>query len=205
MAFIPLPAGIRVSMEYTLDGQLVVNVYHVKASAPIGTIYLEAVLEAFKQWWTEDMVANFTSSIGLERIVVKDVSVEDGIAVEEQYPSPYYGTIGSAAAVPNNVAIVVGLKTAQTGRSFRGRNYYAGLLESDFAISILSPTRVAALFASVLLLPGRLNDLAEAELAVASYYNNGAPRVTGVLSPVTTMTLNSIADSQRRRLPGRGT
>ena len=204
MAFIPLPLGLRVAMEYTLDGQLVVNVYHVKASSPISTIYMEAILEAFQQWWEEDMALNFTSSIGLERIVVKDVSVEDGSQVEEEFATPLFGTVGSVAAVPNNVAICIGLKTAQTGRSFRGRNYYAGLLETDFALSLLSGGRVATLFDSALALPGRLNDLAEAELAIASYVHNGAPRTTGVLTPVTSMTINSIADSQRRRLPGRG-
>lgn len=204
MAFVTLPTGIRVSMEFQLDGQLVVNVYHVRASGPITTIYLSAIVGAFASWWTDNMKANFTQSIALTRITARDMSVEGGAISEGLYPLPEAGTVGSPAAVPNNVAIVASWHTARTGRSYRGRSYYAGLLESDFTLSELSSTRLVALLLDVQQLPTILFDVAEADLCVASYVNGGVPRPTGVLTTITGVTMNAVADSQRRRLPGRG-
>lgn len=203
MAFIALPNGIRVAMEYRLDGQLIVNVYHVKAIEPVVSANLTTLATVFFDWWDLTMKSNFTDAISLHRVVAKDVTVEDG-AIAEIVDGPGVPGLLTSDAVPNNVAAVISLHTAKTGRSFRGRNYYAGLSEGSFTGSAINTGFLGDLLNDAAQLKADINDSGGLALGVASYYHNGAPRTEGVITEVTVMQADAVADSQRRRLPGRG-
>lgn len=202
MAFIPLPQGFRIAVEYTLNGQTVVNVYHVTSALPVITANLTTLADIFINWWTNNQRQNFTSSIALARVVVTDARVANGLQVVRTPVAPIPGTL-VGATTPNNVAIVLTQRTGFSGRSFRGRTYFAGLSASDLADNILSPTAVTNLLADAASLQSQLSS-SSFTWVVASFISNGAPRINGVATPINSFGMDSRVDTQRRRLPGTG-
>lgn len=205
MAFIPLPNGIRVGVEYTLSGETVVNVYHVTRTAPVVTANLTALAEIFLEWWDEDDTVgakdSFSNDLALFRVVATDVSELGGEQVINVPVTPIPGA-SSTDSAPNNVAWCVGLRTGLVGRSYMGRNYYCGFSDVAWAGNILDAGIAAA----------HLDHLSNLQVSlaaegftwvVASYQNLGLPRTTAVGSEITSFQADTIADSQRRRLPGR--
>jgi len=202
MAFIPVPNGVRVALEQSLDGQLVVNVYYVDKPAPIITADLTTIATIFRDWWIGDLSVPLANDLALNAVVATDVSIEGGSQVTLTASLPAIG--GSAvAAVPNNVALCVTRYTLFTGRSRRGRSYYAGLTEGI----VTNNTVVAPQLATILAAQGQLSlDLQAAGFrwVVASFVSGGVPRVTADVRGVASFAANNRVDTQRRRLPGEG-
>lgn len=199
MAFIALPGGIRVALEFTLADKVVVNIYHVTTTDPIISVKLAAVAQLFANWWDFDESPQFSSNIGLVKVVAHDISVTNGEKHEEIISPPIQGGIASIAA-SNNVALVGSLLTVKTGRSFQGRTYLAGLNLTAMSNNTVDTSRLVALTANFVDL---MADLAAANsaLVVASFESGGIPRALGVATPVTGVAFKSRVDTQRRRLP----
>lgn len=202
MAFIPIPQSVRVAMEFTKNGQLVVNVYHVRFPTAIINVNLTAVAQLFVDWWTNDLRSTQNQSLRLERVTVTDWSQPNGSQAVVNAPANSVGTLTGAQA-PNNVAIVVSHRTLRTGRSFRGRTYLAGLGASDVADDNISTARAAAIVSAYANLVFRLTTLGGV-LVVASFRTNGQPRTVGVVTDISTFVVNTRVDTQRRRLPTEG-
>jgi hypothetical protein len=94
-------------------------------------------------------------------------------------------------------------RTGFSGRSFRGRTFYAGIANTEVSDNLISTTLAANLLADATTL---LNDLIAGghNLVVFSQYADGAPRVTGVGTPINQAIIDNRIDTQRRRLPGTG-
>lgn len=202
MAFIPLPNGLKVELKFTLAGQLMVNVFHVTSTQAIISANLSAIAAAFYTAWDANMRPLQGVATGLQEIVVTDVSQDDGIQVVYTTGLPAAGT-ATGDLLPFNVAMVSSNKSLNTGRSRRGRTYWGGFTEPNFAGS----TPVTAVLTGILAFN---NDLVSelggigATWGVASYVSAGVPRVTALFTPFTAFTVDGVTDSQRRRLPGRG-
>lgn len=202
MPFIPAPLGVRVAMEFTKDGQTVVNVYHVSCTQPLITANLTAIGNAFLAWWVNELRTVQSSALVLARIVVTDVSQQEG---QQAIVVPTVSAAGAVAGTdaPNNVALVVTHRTAQIGRTRRGRTYLPGVPAASVAGSTYNTSAVAAILAAYGALAARLTPTSSF-LVVASYQFNGQPREAAVLTAVTAFTANDVIDTQRRRVPGRG-
>lgn len=202
MAFVSLPNGVKVAMEYTLNGELIVNIYYVTTINPIITANLTQIAEVFRDWFADDLDSNFTSQLLLQRVVATDWTMPSGLQTTLTVSPPLPG-LNAPPTAPNNVALVVGHLTGFSGRSFRGRTYHAGLQGSDVTDNFISAPRALDVLAAY--------DQLELDLAaigatrvVASFVANGAPRAVGVATPITTTRLDSRVDTQRRRLPDTG-
>lgn len=198
MAFIPLPLGVRVAMEFTKDGSAVVNVFHVTSTVPLLTANLTAIANVFGSWWIGNYAAESTNHLVLNQVVATDVSIvggQQGIGVTGL---PQAG-LRATAAVPNNVAIVTSYRTPRVGRSFRGRSYWALLASTDVVDDVITLPQTATINADLLILAAALAAF-PATLVVASYQIDGAPRVTAEATPVTTIITDQRVDTQRRRL-----
>lgn len=202
MAFIALPDGIKVSMEFALNGELVVNVYHVAYANPIVAANLSFLTDLFRDWWNLEMRQNFNIGVALNRVTALDVSVEDGLVDVLDVSPPIAGTVAGSVS-PNNVATVISKLTGFSGRSFRGRTYFAGIAAAEVVDNFISSTLAAAMLVDMQSLSTQLqtNDY---DLIVASYFANGAPRTEAVGTPVTAFAMDLRIDTQRRRLPGEG-
>lgn len=189
-------------MEFVKDGQLVVNVYHVSTSNPITTVNLTALAQVFIDWWNTDGKTQSSAAMALDNVVVTDVSQQNGLQVQVDVSPAVPGTL-VGADTPSNVAAVVSWRTGQSGRSYRGRTYWGGLIASEVSTNFISAPRIAGMlvaFASLrtaILATGNV-------LVVASYRANGAPRVVGTPTPINSITMDTRVDTQRRRLPFEG-
>lgn len=199
MAFITLPLGIKVAVEFDIQDAVVVNIYHVTTTDPIVSIKLLEIAQLFVDWWGSDQKALFSHDIALASVTALDISTPNGEKQAVVVSPPEQGFIETAAP-PNNVAFVISYATAQTGRSFQGRTYFSGIPEESITNNDLAILKVANLVSATI---GLTADLiaANAKLVVASFQAGGVPRVTGVATPVTVVSMNTRVDTQRRRLP----
>lgn len=199
MAYVRLPAGMRVSLEYEVFGKVVVNVYHVTTTDPIVTIKLFDIADVFEAWWDTVQRVGLSPDIALTSITVLNLDVENGEKVTQPVSPPLAGqAVGDA--VSNNVALVTSFGTAQTGRSFQGRSYAAGLREIDVTENNVTPAFTAGMVANYADL---LTDLENenTRLVIASFQSAGIPRAVGVATFVDSISVNTRVDTQRRRLP----
>lgn len=201
MAFIPLPNTIKVVFEYTVGGQLVVNVYFVSKPSPWSTGDMGNALAIFDGWHNTTARTHQSASLVLNRIVATDQSTQNAPGLELAVAARP-GTI-PGEVMPNNVTLVTTFNTAFRGRSFRGRSYWNGMAEAQVAGSLVLPATVTAINNTYPTLQTSLG-AASMTLVVASRFTNNAPRITGLSTPVTGFRTENVVDSQRRRLPGRG-
>ena len=210
MPFIPVPGGVKVTMKYTKAGQLCANVFWVEVPSSPTPADLDAIGGTFKAAWQTHLFGYTSGDVTLTSIEVVDASVVGGLGIEYVTGLPLTGTPG-LDGTPNNVTIATKLVTGRTGRSYRGRFYFIGVsptyLEAD-------QQHIQAVFSThlvdfVLKLISDLQ-LLSFSLSVASLYSGvdadhkPIPRAAGVLTSVTNAVVNATLDSQRRRLPERG-
>ena len=199
MAFIRLPLGIRVAMEFDLDGEPVFNIYHITTSDPITTVKLTSIAQLFIDWWSSDLKARISDEMSLISVTAHNYNEANG---EKIYlpVSPAVPGGSASPSLPNNCALVVSHKTALTGRSYQGRTYLAGISESQVTRSYID-SAAAGLMVGVFLALDTDLTTANSALVVASFVSNQAPRAVGVATPVDSFGVSLRMDSQRRRLP----
>lgn len=203
MPFIPVLGVVQAELVYTWEGQTVETVLHFEPSDP-PTPALMTELGAFLvTWFNTVLKPTMPTTISLVNIKLTDLTTETAPVVNYGTGLPIAGT-GASPALPNNVAFVITKRTAQRGRSFRGRIYHPGLMEGSVTGNTVSGSAATAII-------GAYDDLlafstagATWTMGVVSRYTNLAPRATGVFTGVVNLTTDGNVDSQRRRLPGRG-
>lgn len=204
MAFIALAGGIKVSIEYTLNGEQIVNVFWLQTVAltpPTSTDLVNAATGA--NVWRLALRPMQSTALSCARIHCIDWSVADGESHDMIAPASPGGTnVGDPC--PNNVAICQSFLTGLTGRSRHGRMYHSGITEtmltSNNLVTAASGVAInGAWGAGKASFDG--NNLVH---VVASFVHNGAPRAVGLATPIIAAAIDQPTDSQRRRLPGRG-
>lgn len=203
MPFVPVPEAVQVEMIYSLNGQTVENVLHFRTADSINTASMTALATNLGLWWSSDLRPFFATTVSLLRIRVTDITNVTGPVVEYGGGLPLVGT-GIGTQMPNNVALVITKRTDQRGRSYRGRIYHFGWTEEQNTINVVSPTIVNAVLAAYNELKAFPSGTHTWNLSVVSRYQNGNWLVEGIATPVTQLTTDGSIDSQRRRLPGRG-
>jgi hypothetical protein len=137
-------------------------------------------------------------------IIARSLESETAPAVERSVT----GTcgLGASPGLPGSVAFVITKVTALRGRSFRGRIYHIGLSEADVTGNTVGVASADSILQGWVQYRTAVETASASNMSVVSCEANGVPRLIGVATPVTALVLrdNSV-DSQRRRLPGRGT
>lgn len=203
MAYIPAVNVARVSVEMQLAGQTVVITLHFHKDGGWSVEGLGDLGAAIILWWIDHLAAIIANDVSLLGARATDLTTASSPSV---YMTPESSATGARTSpvVALNVASVVTMRTPLRGRSYRGRNYIPGLTVDELidAGYINEPTQSAII--------GAYADLAEVEDAltcdhvVLSYRTGNAPRAAAVPTVITSYTCDSPLDSQRRRLPGRG-
>lgn len=204
MAFVPFNHVLFASVRFLLDGQHIENGFHVDFGSAAFEDSATAVAGALEATWWADIRAQLTTALVHQETYIVDLDNQFGAsATFPPFADPAGASTGNS--VPNNVALCVTHRTAGRGRSFRGRSFVAGIDEASFDVSTINTTAQAAIAAAF---NNLRTTLATDDLiyVVASREFNGAPRTTGVSNAITvSLVRDRVADSQRRRLPGRGT
>jgi len=198
MPFIPTPNGVEVTFKGVQNGIPIVNIFHVDNDDVPTESDLEAIGELFDDWLVTNWLPILHESYLLPQIVVKDISVENGIEFTKNFTPPYQGT-GTNDPMAANAAMVVSWRTAQTGRSFRGRTYIGGLDNGVLANAQNVTTTFASDAADLIVTLLDALTATGRRLAVLSKYANGVARVTGLLTEIISIIIDTKIDSQRRR------
>lgn len=186
-----LPSAYKVLVKGTLFTIPVENVWAVQGPDPFDVSAAATIAGVFQTAYGA-IAAELSEDIEFTEIEVTNYG---GLATGQYIfaiTPPQAGGLG-VGSLPGSVAFCVSLRTALSGRRFRGRKYFSGLAESDVTGNFLSPTRGAAIVTACEDLKDALNS-AGYPLAVFS--------PTGVtLTDVVTCTATDYkVDSQRGRL-----
>jgi hypothetical protein len=199
MAFVALPNGIKVTFVFLLYEKVVTITVHVTNSQGVDGTSLNAALTSAQAWWTNHLKPVVSSHLGILQIEALDVSREGGAKATYVYNPIQFGDV-VVESMSANVANVFSLRTARTGRSYRGRIYIPGIPENSIQGNHLTAGAVTAMTSAAAGLITRFSTGVQT-LVVASYHNQGAPRAVGVATPVTQTIVDARVDTQRRRLP----
>jgi hypothetical protein len=204
MVFVDVPNTAQIEMRGTLHGERVENtLYFNRDTGTIDQTILDA-LTAFMAAeydlaWEDVLPSAYVHS----EVYGTDLTSATSFASTNTDQAGNPGAL-SGASLPGGTTFAISFRTANRGRSGRGRNYWPGLMEADVTGNLLS----AGAADSFLAVYQRLIDSPPTgwTWGVVSRYHNGAPRSTGIFQPITNVIYTDLAvDSQRRRLAGRGT
>ena len=202
MAFIPCPLGLEITYKYLVEGQAVCNVTHHAQTILRDEAGISALADTALGLFGASVALHnsiLVSSIGVK---VRQLNEADGIQVEQDFITPVDGTAETGANAPTNVALVLTVRTARIGRSYRGRMYLPGVLTSGSGVNFADVTWANALAAAWV---GHFTALDASEgltHCVMSKSNGKVARSVAVLTPVTSVSLRDLrVDTQRRRLP----
>lgn len=203
MAFIPVEDVAEVAIRGTILAQDIVNTLFFNRDGGWNSGTLEDLLDEVLLWLQDNMFDILSTGYQLVELAARDLTSQAGANATLAGGAGDHGT-GTDEIVPNNVAACVTFRTPLVGRSFRGRNYIAGLTVGnvDTATSFTAAT-AAGLVAAYEALASVEAALSATHVVVSRYFEL-APRVAGVATPVTSYTCDTLIDSQRRRLAGRG-
>lgn len=198
MAFVATPQGIETVMHMVQNGVPVVNVFHFDANHSVTLADLITANANVMWFWDNSYKLQAHTSLQLLDVTSTDISVANGIQDVYVPPSTTTGVVtGDAAAA--NAALVVSQRTERTGRSFRGRTYLAGLAASQFADAQHLETTFVADVASGFQAFIDFVTAAGHTLSILSKYAGGVARIAGLLTEITSLIVNTVVDSQRRR------
>jgi len=203
MAFVPVADTVSASMRFTLFGQQVENMLYFKHAGEPTSEDLQDIADYVDEFAATKLLAAGLSSslVYRETFVTWLATVTSPTAVS----TVNAGETGSDAdgSLPGNVCFCVTFRTAERGRSARGRNYVSGI-----PVGSQTGNTIPSGFADAIV--GAYNSLVEFPLenwswVVVSRTQGGVSLLNGITLPVTQAAYADLnLDSQRRRLTGRG-
>jgi len=204
MAFVPAPNIVAVELRCTLDGQNVENTWHVNVFHEPTVADLVALANNIATVVIGSWLTNLSDQLTFREIHLRSLHTANGVEHTAAFPANTTGSLVSPV-MPSNVTLCVSLRSQSSGRSARGRLYWMTLTELDVVGNTVASGRVGTIVGAVQDMIDQMVTIGYAWVIV-SYITNNAPRVGGPVYFIVTTALvvDSIVDSQRRRLPGRG-
>lgn len=202
MAFHPIENTVEAVIHGRLGGQEIINTFFIKKGGGYTSEDVQDLADFLDEWVGEEWLPIQGNDYTYERVTVRGMAdALDFYASADD--SSGNGTTGGNSQ-PNNVALAIARKTIYTGRAARGRIFITVPLSA-----MDDENHVTAAYATSV--EGQLNDLNTTltgmgwDMVVAHRRSGGAWLSTGVTFPVTGWEVTDlVVDSQRRRLPGRG-
>jgi len=203
MAFIPIPNVAQVRIVWATTATFVAEntVYFLNnADVPWSSSLLESIGAEFASSLGGMATLPYSNNVAPTQLHMRDLSEEAGAVFDYTFLSPEFGS-SSTALLPSNATIAVKFSTGLAGRSYRGRVYHPALTEGMVTLNALASGEGSNILTFWETLMTDIAAGVDATHVVASRFNGGAPRVTGVATPVISYTLTDVKiDSQRRRL-----
>lgn len=198
--YIPADKVAQVDLIFNCNGEVCENVFNVLGTAEWTGTTLAALITAVVGWEAASGSTLRSSGCGAIKIVATDLSSQTGPSIIRSITPTINGI--ESGTMPNNVTVAIKLGTDQRGRSFRGRCYWVGLWPSACVDQQINASIAGQLLTSIGALQTAVGTVNGGKLAVVSRRHDNNPRVTAVVTPVTTFSIDPNLDSQRRRLPG---
>lgn len=203
MAFIPVPNVAQVELVANWDNQVVETVLHYQAPAAMDGAVLSRLANTAIATWAASVRPLCANNLTLFQCKVTDLTTANSPSVTVAATGSMTGT-QSTPSLPNNVALCLTKRTFLRGRSFRGRIYHYALPEAQVTGNAVAGAFVTTVLAGWSALLTLVNADGNWEMVVVSRFTDDNPRSAGIFTPVSDLTSDGIIDSNRRRLPGRG-
>jgi hypothetical protein len=203
MAFIATPNAVRATLLGKVDSQDAFMTLWFLGSSPAGISDLTTLGDFIIDWAASELIPLLSNGYTLDAVncVAQDTNFAPSVTVSTGLPLA--GSVNSPTQAPQ-VAGVVTFRTANRGRTSRGRNYIPGIPESGLSSpGNMSVGTIAAIKAAYGLLNGYVSPAGYVHVVVSHYHNNEA-RSVGFPQAVLTYTMDQPLDTQRRRSVGRG-
>jgi len=201
MAFVAVPATVKVDWFYTYNGINCMNRMYVNRTESEPTAATcAAIASQAAAWWIGNAQALVPTTCALRLVQATSVAVQNGPSATFSAGLPAAGSIVSPA-LPGNNTLCVSLRTGLTGRSARGRWYWVGLAEAQVTGNLVEGGTATSITAAMDALLNAMNAISSAPLIV-SFQSNGVPRPGGPVKFFITdaLLVDTTVDSQRGRL-----
>lgn len=192
----------RVSQQGALpDGDVFVTNFHVLSSQSIGTVHT-AVSTAVETFWTGTFAQYVTPAVVLQHITTTELNPSNGKNVSAQVKDVNHPGTGTAPSTPQANCVVVSLRTANAGKSGRGRQYLPalaiGALTNTGTWSLTVATAIDTGYTTMM---GSINSTGQIVILHGGFVSSGPPPVYAPLTHdlVTTVAVNTLPGVQRRR------
>lgn len=206
MAFVAAPNIMMVELRCTRNAQHIENRFHFNNLAAVTPADLEAIAILVWDWAETSYFVLQGTQLLLNETVATDLTSITGAQYSYAPDATTFGGVGGFA-LPNEVSLAVSLRSANRGRSARGRAFVMtindGQLADTNSVNSTFATAIAASFNQLI----ADADAAGTPLTIVSYRSLGVPRPGGpVYFPVVNaVVVDNVLDSMRRRKPGIGT
>jgi hypothetical protein len=207
MTFVPVVNTVQVELRQTLLNQYVENTLSFYNPFGLEPGDLVTIADLMADFWYYELRTDQRTYVYWREAYARDLSSDEAPAYTSTKWSGEHGAGSSGTILPTHNTLCISLRTAGRGRSCRGRNYTIGMTTTHITNNqVTAAYRDAMLGHYRTLLPGGSRDPTPFIWVVVSRYHNNQPRETGVVYPITSVTVtNDNIDCQRRRLTGRGT
>jgi hypothetical protein len=203
MPALVVPNTVQVRLIWRAGGvQYAVNVIHFRNQGAVAvnqTLANQLATEVATAWGLAVGASGLiNSSTAIDQVRVRDINS----ANQPEFTAQVTGANGNGTSeiLPRQVALVVTLRTALAGRSYRGRVYVPGFAEAA------NDSTGRAVIAAQGIAEGLVNNIRSGFagrgllMGVVSTRANKAPRPTNIITDVTTAaTRDGVWDNQRRR------
>jgi len=197
VAFIPLPGGIKVCINFTLQSVPCSICFHVRQVGTVGQADTDDVVSVVKQWWDTTGYNMFSQDLFIDTIQATAVDAVPAVqTTESTFTEPNGGQ--AVESMSGGVAVVITLLTGYIGRSYRGRVFLPGIDVNAVTLNAITAPAKANYEGGWLALISALATNGR-PMHVASYQENLLPRTTAVSYPVTSIIVRDYVKSQRRR------
>lgn len=199
MAFQPAPSIAHAALEGKVDNQLTINDLFFFSSGTITQASLQLLSDNLATWFTDNLAPLLSDDWTAVRVRCADLTTATGLVAESAAVAAG-GVTGEAN--PNNVAACVSIRTAQRGRSGRGRNFVPGIPGSLVTLNTIDAGLISDLIAAYTTLIGVGTFTAGWQWVVLSRVTGGSPRANGIGIPVTSVTMvgNSVRSMRSREI-----
>lgn len=204
MLYIPVANTAKVALDLVMGANAVAQTLYFLKGAGWTQTALEDLGGSVLSWFSSNILPYLHSTSALRGAQVTDLTTDSAPSVYVAHTSLEAGGVSTGSPLPGNATMVITFRTAQRGRSARGRNYIIGLPATETnGLDRMMTTWVSNI------LDGYA-DLSVVETGtstthvVVSRFHNKVPRSSGVTIEINEYTCDGVIDSQRRRLTGRG-
>jgi len=192
-----LPTVARVAMLFQRDTRKFVNTFHVRNSVAWAPSDLAGLATIFSDWWGANYKFQCVNDVCLYQVQVRVYNPLAPFAYDLAVSPNICGT-QSVAPLPGGVTASISWRSGLAGRRYRGRFYAVGIAEDQIDdFDRLSSTYVSSM--------GTVGNALITRVQTAGYELVIFHRSPVGASLIGSVVVENIPDSQRRRLPGRGT
>jgi hypothetical protein len=199
MAYVPGTNVLQIDLLQNLFTRTIENTLYLKRSTAIDDASFDDVCTWLRTGLIDELVGGQANDLTWTAIVGTDLTTATSPVRTLVFSSPVPG-LQSGEPLPANCAAAVSFRTAARGRSARGRNYVAGLLESYVTFNVIDSTIIDLYVGSYEHFRTSSDKPAGWDWGVFSRFHAGAPRTAGLFQPITSCISSSPrVDSQRKR------